>query len=129
MESGKGEYGRYGCGHTRSSGSGRSQPATTVAALYFALCFGFGYGAVAPLFPSIAADIFQGEHFGRIFGLLSLNLGFGGAAGAWFAGYIFDQTGSYQIAFIIDIIVLWLSCASFWLAAPRKIRLSPKRSD
>ena len=95
----------------------------------FALCFGFGYGAVAPLFPSIAADIFQGEHFGRIFGLLSLNLGFGGAAGAWFAGYIFDQTGSYQIAFIIDIIVLWLSCASFWLAAPRKIRLSPKRSD
>ena len=94
----------------------------------FAICFGFGYGAVAPLFPSIAADIFQGKHFGRIFGLLSLNLGFGGAAGAWFAGYIFDRTGSYQMAFVIDIIVLWLSCAAFWLAAPRKIRLSPNRS-
>ena len=92
----------------------------------FAICFGFGYGAVAPLFPAIAADIFQGEHFGRIFGLLSLNLGFGGAAGAWFAGYIFDQSGSYLTAFIVDIVVLWLSCSCFWLAAPRKIRLSRK---
>jgi len=92
----------------------------------FAICFGFGYGAVAPLFPSIAADIFQGKHFGRIFGLLSLNLGFGGAAGAWFAGYIFDQSGSYLTAFIVDIVVLWLSCSCFWLAAPRKIRLSRK---
>ena len=92
----------------------------------FAACFGFGYGAVAPLFPSIAADIFQGKHFGRIFGLLSLNLGFGGAAGAWFAGYIFDQNGSYLTAFIVDIVVLWLSCSCFWLAAPRKIRLSRK---
>ncbi len=90
----------------------------------FAAGFGFGYGAAAPLFPSIAADIFQGRHFGRIFGLLSLNLGFGGAAGAWFSGLIFDQTGSYLAAFIFDIIALWLSCLCFWLAAPRQVRLS-----
>ena len=90
----------------------------------FAIGFGFGYGAAAPLYPSIAADIFQGRHFGRIFGLLSLNLGFGGAAGAWFSGLIFDQSGSYFTAFIFDIIALWLSCLCFWLAAPRKIRLS-----
>ena len=93
----------------------------------FAIGFGFGYGAAAPLFPSIAADIFQGRHFGRIFGLLSLNLGFGGAAGAWFSGLIFDQTGSYQAAFTLDIIALWLSCLCFWLAAPRQIRLSRGR--
>ncbi|NPA25072.1 MAG: MFS transporter [Deltaproteobacteria bacterium] len=90
----------------------------------FAISFGFGYGAVAPIFPAIAADIFQGSHFGRIFGLLSLSLGFGGAAGAWFSGFIFDLTGSYHIAFAFDIAALWLSCAFFWLAAPRKIRLS-----
>ncbi len=95
----------------------------------FAICFGFGYGAVAPLFPSIAADIFQGQHFGRIFGLLSLNLGFGGAAGAWFAGFIFDQTGSYQTAFIVDIVALWLSCICFWFAAPRKIRRNQNGQD
>jgi len=90
----------------------------------FAAGFGFGYGAAAPLYPSIAADIFQGRHFGRIFGLLSLNLGFGGAAGAWISGLIFDQTGSYLTAFVFDIIALWLSCLCFWLAAPRRIRLS-----
>ncbi|MBN2706277.1 MAG: MFS transporter [Deltaproteobacteria bacterium] len=89
----------------------------------FAVGFGFGYGAAAPLFPSIAADIFQGRHFGRIFGLLSLNLGFGGAAGAWFSGLVFDRGNSYQLAFIFDIAALWLSCLFFWLAAPRRIRL------
>jgi len=89
----------------------------------FAVCFGFGYGAAAPLFPSIAADIFQGRHFGRIFGLLSLNLGFGGAVGAWFSGLVFDRVNSYQLAFMLDIAALWLSCLFFWLAAPRRIRL------
>ena len=88
----------------------------------FAVSFGFGYGAVAPIFPAIAADIFQGGHFGRIFSLLSLNLGFGGAAGAWFSGYIFDLTNSYQVAFSLDIAALWISCLCFWLAAPRQIR-------
>jgi len=88
----------------------------------FAIGFGIGYGAAAPLFPSIAADLFQGPTFGRIFGLLSLFLGLGGASGAWVAGLIFDQTGSYQYAFILIIIALWLSCLSFWLAAPRNVR-------
>ena len=90
----------------------------------FALSFGFGYGAVAPLFPAIAADIFQGSHFGRIFAVLSLSLGFGGAAGAWFSGFIFDLTSSYTVAFSCDIAALWISCFCFWFAAPRKIRRS-----
>jgi MFS family permease len=88
----------------------------------FAVGFGIGYGAAAPLFPSIAADLFQGPNFGRIFGLLSLFLGLGGASGAWTAGRIFDQTGSYQPAFILILAALWLSCLSFWLAGPRNVR-------
>lgn len=88
----------------------------------FAAGFGVGYGAAAPLFPSIAADLFQGPTFGRIFGLLSLFLGMGGASGAWIAGRIFDLTHSYHYAFILIIASLWLSCLSFWVAAPRNVR-------
>ncbi len=88
----------------------------------FAAGFGIGYGAAAPLFPSIAADLFQGPTFGRIFGLLSLFLGLGGASGAWVAGHLFDLTNSYHYAFILMIVALWLSCLSFWLAAPRSVR-------
>ena len=88
----------------------------------FAAGFGIGYGAAAPLFPSIAADLFQGPTFGRIFGLLSLFLGLGGASGAWVAGHLFDLTNSYHYAFILTIVALWLSCLSFWLAAPRSVR-------
>jgi len=88
----------------------------------FAAGFGIGYGAAAPLFPSIAADLFQGPTFGRIFGLLSLFLGLGGASGAWITGHIFDLTGSYHYAFFLTIAALWLSCLAFWLAAPRSVR-------
>lgn len=94
----------------------------TIFSYLFAAGFGIGYGAAAPLFPSIAADLFQGPTFGRIFGLLSLFLGLGGASGAWIAGRIFDLTHSYHYAFILTIISLWLSCLSFWLAAPRNVR-------
>ncbi|MBN2332517.1 MAG: MFS transporter [Deltaproteobacteria bacterium] len=93
-----------------------------VFAYLFAAFFGLGYGAAAPLFPSIAADLFQGPTFGRIFGLLSLFLGLGGAAGAWAAGRVFDVTHSYEPAFLVIMTALWLSCLAFWLAAPRKVR-------
>ncbi|MBN2231679.1 MAG: MFS transporter [Deltaproteobacteria bacterium] len=88
----------------------------------FAAGFGLGYGAAAPMFPSIAADIFHGPSFGRIFGLLSLFLGFGGAAGAWFTGLMHDITGSYRPAMILLTAALWLTCLAFWLAAPRHFR-------
>ncbi len=94
----------------------------TIFPYLFAAGFGIGYGAAAPLFPSIAADLFQGPTFGRIFGLLSLFLGLGGASGAWVAGRIFDLTNSYHYAFILSIAALWLSCLSFWLAAPRRVQ-------
>ena len=96
----------------------------------FAAGFGIGYGAAAPLFPSIAADLFQGPSFGRIFGLLSLFLGLGGAGGAWVTGRIFDLTNSYHYAFMLTIVALWLSCLSFWLAAPRSVqRILPIASE
>ena len=44
------------------------------------------------------------------------------ALGAWMAGFIFDKTHSYNMAFILVIVVLLLSCVFVWLAAPRKFR-------
>jgi fucose permease len=41
--------------------------------------------------------------------------GFGGAAGPWIAGKIFDVTGSYNWAFIIGIIASALCVVAIWL--------------
>ena len=38
---------------------------------------------------------------GKIFGITALGGAIGGVLGPWLAGYIFDTTGSYSVAFLI----------------------------
>ena len=81
-----------------------------------------GWGVTAPMFMSVSADLFKGKIFGLIYGFIEASIGLAGALGAWVAGFIFDQTRSYAMAFILAIVVLLLSCLFIWLAAPRKFR-------
>jgi len=67
-------------------------------------------------------EIFQGPHYGSIFGSLMLLALAGGAAGPWVTGLLFDLTGSYIIAFAIAIAVSGLSALAVWQASPGKIR-------
>jgi MFS family permease len=94
----------------------------------YAIAFGLGYGAVAPIFPTRAADLFMGPGFGRIYGLLSLGPGLGGAGGTWLLGRIFDLTSSYRIAFFIVLSALSLSLFLFWLSSPQSLKAQQKDS-
>ena len=47
----------------------------------------------------MAARIFGSQYMGAIIGALSLGTAAGGLLGPTMAGYIFDTTGSYTIAF------------------------------
>jgi MFS family permease len=80
-----------------------------------------GYG-VTSVFGAIPAEIFEGRHYGSIFGCLSLASIAGGALGPWVGGAVHDATGSYAIAFWIAIGVSLLSIFAVWKASPRKIR-------
>ncbi len=71
---------------------------------------------------AIPAEIFQGRHYGSIFGTLMLAAIAGGAAGPWVTGLLHDATGSYTLAFWIAIGCSALSAAAIWLAAPRRVR-------
>jgi MFS family permease len=88
----------------------------------FAACFGSGWGATAPLFMSIAADLYKGRNFGWIYGTLEGVLGIGAALGAYVGGAIFDRTGSYFWGFILIMIFNLISIPLVWLVAPRKFR-------
>jgi MFS family permease len=52
---------------------------------------------------AIPAEIFEGRHFGSIFGTVMLSAVLGGAAGPWVAGALHDSVGSYAPAFWICI--------------------------
>jgi len=78
--------------------------------------------SLAPLFMATAADLFKGRIFGLICGIVEGTMGFGGSVGSWVAGFIFDQTKSYRLLFVLAIVVCFLSCVFIWIAAPRKAR-------
>jgi MFS family permease len=81
-----------------------------------------GY-SLAAVFGAIPVEIFQGKHYGTIFGTLNLASSSGAAVGPWLTGVLYDRTGSYVPAFWLAILLSLVSIAAIWLAAPRKVRV------
>ena len=80
-----------------------------------------GYGVTSVL-GAVAAEIFEGPHYGSIFGTLMFAAISGGAIGPWMAGMVYDATGSYAIAWWISIGVSLMTILGIWMAAPGKVR-------
>ncbi|WP_454625769.1 MFS transporter [Bradyrhizobium cenepequi] len=80
-----------------------------------------GYGLTSVMGP-VVVEIFQGRHYGSIFGTIMLAALAGGAAGPWATGLLYDFTGSYTAAFAISIAVSALSAFAIWQASPGKVR-------
>jgi MFS family permease len=96
--------------------------------LAFALLFGLGYGAAAPLMPSISADIFLGRSFGLIFAMISIGGGGGGALGSFLSGFLRDNSATYSIPLSLCMGSLLLSCLFIWMAGPRNVRRMVKNN-
>jgi MFS family permease len=86
-----------------------------------------GYALTSVMGP-IVLEIFEGPHYGSIFGTVTMALISGGAAGPWAAGAIRDVTGSYTPAFILAAACCVVSAAAIWVASPRKVRVVPGRA-
>jgi MFS family permease len=80
-----------------------------------------GYGLTS-IMGAVVVEIFQGKHYGSIFGTIMLAALAGGAAGPWITGALHDLSGNYTLAFAIGIGVSALSAVAIWQAGPRKIR-------
>jgi MFS family permease len=116
----------------------------TVGCLGFAICYGallalgaapsavllwtmvlaqgfLGYGMTSVV-GAIPAEIFQGRHYGGIFGTLMGGAVAGGAFGPWLLGAVYDFSGSYAAGFWFAIGCCAFSAAAIWIAAPRKVR-------
>ena len=77
----------------------------------------------------IPAEIFEGRHYGSIFGTVMVAAILGGAAGPWITGVIYDATGAYSIAFWIAAGCNLVSIMAIWLAAPGKVRAVAGRAE
>lgn len=86
----------------------------------FVILLGLGYGGTSVLYGSLAADLFQGRHFGKILGILDIGFGLGASLGSYLAGFLFDRLHSYHPAFYLVMVLMLASVGGLWLAAPRR---------
>ncbi|MFC1957474.1 MFS transporter [Chloroflexota bacterium] len=66
----------------------------------WALIYGPGYGGGSPVMGAMVADYYGRKFFGTINGLTHIVMAVTTVVGPVFAGYMFDITGSYRLAFI-----------------------------
>ena len=71
--------------------------------------FGLGWGGIIPVRPALQAEVFGLRAFGAIQGLVFTIATLGGLIGPVFAGWMYDQTESYRLAFVILAAVAFLA--------------------
>ncbi len=86
--------------------------------------FGLTWGARGPAITAKTADLFPGHQLGTILGVITIGSGIGAAAGSWGAGWIFDLTGSYRVAFSLSIASYLCGVVAFWALRRPPVRRS-----
>lgn len=86
----------------------------------FVLIYGFGHGGFFALISPLLAEMFGTKTLGSLFGIITFCATVGGAVGPLILGMIFDNTGSYQIGFLILIAVIGIGFSIVLLLKPVK---------
>ncbi len=81
----------------------------------FAVIFGVAYGGLTPSTTAIVGDTFGVRHIGTIIGTLEIGWMLGAAIGPALAGYIFDNTSNYFLAFLVGIVLSLIIVVLFLL--------------
>ena len=85
-----------------------------------AALFGYGVGGVVPLHGSVVAQTFGRERFGAILGLMRPAMFPVQIFGVPFAGWMYDQTGSYATAFETFLVLYLMAAVCLTLFKPHQ---------
>jgi MFS family permease len=109
-----------------AGGMGLLTRADSATILYlFAVVFGIGYGSMAPLMPYLTADRFGRQVLGSAYGMLIFFVaGVGGSIGPLVGGAIYDRTGSYASAWLLDLLLLLAISLLILALKPAKVRVA-----
>jgi MFS family permease len=87
----------------------------------FSTAFGFAYGGMQVLFSPLVAELFGTRSHGVILATGALAGSIGAAIGPIIAGYIFDASGSYTLAFMLCAMLAFAGLASSLLLQKRPL--------
>jgi MFS family permease len=84
----------------------------------FAFVFGVGWGNQAVLRFSLTSEVFGIASLGLVMGILGVAESVAATFGSYFAGYIFDVFGSYQLVFWLGVGISSTGILLAWLLKP-----------
>ncbi|MCC7425327.1 MAG: MFS transporter [Alphaproteobacteria bacterium] len=76
--------------------------------------FGITWGSRGPTITAKTADLFPGPNLGAVLGVITIGSGTGAAIGSWGAGWIYDVSGSYRLAFLLSIASYLGGSIAYW---------------
>jgi MFS family permease len=80
-----------------------SMPLSQVTLYSFAVVIGFLWLSTVPLTNGLVGQFFGMRYAGMLAGVVFFGHQIGSFIGVWLAGWLYDQTGSYQGAFVISV--------------------------
>ena len=101
-------------------------PRSTATTLVFAAVMGLLWLSTVPLTSGLVAQIFGLQHMGTLFGIVFFSHQLGSFLGAWLGGFLFDQTGSYDIVWWIAVALGGLAALLHWPVDDTPIERDPE---
>ena len=103
-------------------------PFNGLVSLYVvSLIFGLSQGGIVPSYAMIVREYLPAAEAGQRIGILMVSTVAGMAIGGWMSGWIYDLTGSYQIAFLNGIAWNFLNMGIMIFILMRSRPAKPKK--
>lgn len=98
-------------------------PLTDVTALFFGALIGVLWLATVPVTSGLVGQLFGVRYLGTLYGIVFLGHQLGAFFGAWWAGRMFEATGSYDTVWWVAVMLSVLAATIHWLIDDRPVDL------
>ena len=93
------------------------------------MIIGLSWIATVPLTSALTGDFFGARNVGVLFGLIAFSHQLGAGLSAWLSGYIYDVTGSYDLAFWMAAYLCVQAAAIVYFINEKETREAPPSSE
>ena len=89
-------------------------PISELSVIVFSFTIGLVWLSTVPLTTGLVAQLFGIRYLATLFGLVFVGHQLGSFLGAWFGGYVYDATGSYDIVWWVAVALGVVAAALHW---------------
>lgn len=89
-------------------------PVSEVSVIVFSFVLGLLWLSTVPLTTALVAQLFGIRYLATLFGIVFVGHQMGSFLGAWFGGYVYDATGSYDIVWWVAVALGVVAAALHW---------------